>query len=110
MLLTAFVLTLNLTFIHRGPKPPAPACGVSTISYRFEGEPGSVFVYSGTSYVVPANGWVELLARRGPATVAVADGHQLLLDVWPQDQFGTRHVPLPKRTQKPVETIAGGIR
>lgn len=111
MLIAAFVLAANLSLFHRTPPSPAPTCGIQTVSYRFVGEPGTEFVYGGNTYIVPASGWIELLAKRKPANYLVA-GRALPLDVWPRDDFGTRHVPLPKynSTRTEATTVAGGIR
>ena len=107
MLIAALALTLNFSIFHHSlQKPPAPTCGIQTVSYRFHGEPGSAFVYNGATYVVPASGWIELLAHRKPANYLVA-GRALPLDVWPIDEFGTRHVPLPRHTTQSNE---GGTR
>lgn len=92
MLVASLVLTLNFALFHHTPRP-APTCGITTVSYRFSGEPGAEFLYAGTKYVVPASGWIELLAHR-KANYTVS-GRALPLDVWPIDEFGTRHVPLP---------------
>jgi len=108
MLLTAALFSLHLAWFHAPASAPAPTCGISIVSYRFEGQPGTEFVYSGTKYVVPASGWVELLAKRAPANRTVAYGRELLLDVWPADEFGTRHVPLPKPPNANAATAAGG--
>lgn len=104
MLVLAFALTIHASIFHFAAKPASPTvtCGISTVSYRFEGDPGTRFAYSGKTYVVPASGWVELLAKRGSVALA-SDGHQLPIDVWPQDEFGTRHVPLPRLTQGGAE-------
>jgi len=82
---------------HRGDaKPPVTTCGISTVSYRFVGEPGTQFAYDGDSYTVPSIGSVELIANRRATTYAAA-GHSLPLEVWPRDEFGTRTVPLPRK-------------
>jgi len=99
MLVTALLLALIVP-VHQRTTPSVlnspVTCGIHTVSYRFVGEPGTQFTYGGTPYVVPASGWVELLAKRRPVEY-VAAGHSLPLDVWPLDEFGTRTVPLPKR-------------
>jgi len=110
MFLIAALFSFHLSWLHAPSKAPAPTCGISIVSYRFEGKPGTEFVYSGTKYVVPASGWVELLAKRAPSNRTIAYGRELLLDVWPADQFGTRHVPLPKPPNSNVASATGGIR
>ena len=69
-------------------------CGISTVGYRFVGQPGQEFRYAGDTYVVPSEGSVELIASPRRTTYAVA-GRSLPLEVWPKDQFGFREVPLP---------------
>jgi len=110
MLITAFILTLNFSFFHTTPKA-APTCGIHIVSYRFVGEPGTEFSYGGSTYVVPASGWIELLAKRQPANYLVS-GRELPLDVWPADEFGTRKVPLPQRHRNEAENqiTLGGVR
>lgn len=108
MLITAAILSLHLSSFRSHAKPPAPTCGISTVSYRFEGQPGTEFVYSGTRYVVPRSGWVELIAERPPANRTVAYGRELILDVWPADEFGTRHVPLPQPPADGANTTTNG--
>lgn len=85
-------------------KPPAATCGIAIVSYRFEGEPGTTFVYAGVTYVVPATGWIELLAKRRSMKAVAANGVPIVLDAWPVDQFGTRHVPLPRRSADPKQS------
>ena len=69
-------------------------CGISTVGYRFVGKPGQQFRYAGDTYVVPAEGTIELIAHPRRATYAF-NGRSLPLEVWPKDQFGFREVPLP---------------
>lgn len=75
-------------------------CGISTVGYRFVGRPGQEFRYAGETWIVPAEGSIELLAHPRRTTYAFA-GRSLPLEVWPKDQFGFREVPLPNpETQK----------
>jgi hypothetical protein len=83
--------------MHRGDaKPPVTTCGISTVSYRFVGEPGTEFRYDGDSYRVPNTGSIELIASKGRTTYEAGRSNSLPLDVWPRDEFGTRTVPLPR--------------
>jgi hypothetical protein len=75
---------------------PVTTCGISTVSYRFVGEPGTEFHYEGDAYRVPNTGAIELIAGKG-TTSYIADGRSLPLEVWPRDEFGTRTVPLPRK-------------
>ncbi|HEX2122905.1 MAG TPA: hypothetical protein VHL59_14835 [Thermoanaerobaculia bacterium] len=79
---------------HR-PQTPTVTCGIKTVGYRFEGRPGQEFRYAGDTYVVPEEGWIELIADRRSTTYRIHD-RALPLDVWPLNQFGFREVPLPK--------------
>jgi hypothetical protein len=73
-------------------------CGLSTVGYRFIGEPGQAFEYGHRVYVIPKRGWIELIAD-GATTVRVGP-RSIPLDVWPADEFSFRHVPLPKKAEK----------
>lgn len=73
---------------------PSVTCNISTVGYRFNGKPGQEFRYAGETWVVPAEGSIELIAAPRRTTYAF-DGRSLPLDVWPRDQFGFRDVPLP---------------
>jgi hypothetical protein len=102
MLLLAAVLTASINveidlgalFRKANAQTPAVTCNISTVGYRFVGKPGQQFRYSGHSYVVPAEGTIELIANPRRATYA-SEGRSLPLEVWPRDQFGFREVPLP---------------
>jgi hypothetical protein len=100
MLLAAAALSLgiNVSAALGGSTPdPKPVCGISTVSYRFVGAPGTEFRYGRDSYRVPTSGTIELIAEKRISEYRVGE-RSLPLNVWPQDEFGTRTVPLPKRT------------
>lgn len=105
MLLLAAVLTasiqidLDLTALSRRSKTtePAAVCNISTVGYRFRGKPGQEFRYAGDTYVIPAEGWVELIAERRRTTYAF-NGQTLPIADAPRDPFGFRDVPLPSPT------------
>ena len=90
MILEAITLA---ALLHR----PAPnvTCTSGAVSYKFVGVPGTHFSYTGKDYTVPQRGWIELIGHGRDSRYA-ANGHELPLDVWPLDEFGTRTVPLPK--------------
>src|SRR5688500_6393987 len=71
---------------------PNVVCGISTVGYRFMGKPGQAFRYAGDTYIVPAEGTIELVASRRRTTYTF-NGRSLSLEVWPRDQFGFREVP-----------------
>jgi hypothetical protein len=81
---------------HTETKPPVTTCGISTVSYRFVGEPGTEFRYDGDSYRVPVTGSIELIAAKRATTYEASNRIGLPLEVWPRDEFGTRTVPLPR--------------
>lgn len=83
----------NLIRAHR-IKAPVVTCGIRTVGYRFEGQPGQSFRYSGETFEVPKEGWIELIADRRSTTYRIGD-RSLPLEVWPTNQFGFREVPLP---------------
>jgi len=105
MLLLAVALTasinidLDLTALTRRAKKvePAAVCNISTVGYRFRGKPGQEFRYAGDSYVIPAEGWVELIADRRRTTYAF-NGQTLPIAESPRDPFGFRDVSLPSPT------------
>ena len=103
MLLLATILTasinveLNLGGLFRkaeSVQSSTVTCNISTVGYRFVGKAGQEFRYAGDTYVMPAEGTIELIAAPRRATYAI-NGRTLPLDVWPRDQFGFREVPLP---------------
>lgn len=96
MLILAAALSLSLDLKALAPRPassPSATCNISTVSYRFVGQPGTRFRYAGDGYTVPATGSIEVIASR--KTEYEFAGKKLPLAVWPQDEFGTRTVPLP---------------
>ncbi|HET7435103.1 MAG TPA: hypothetical protein VFN10_10385 [Thermoanaerobaculia bacterium] len=98
-LIAALSISLDLGALtrHKTVDVPSVTCGIKTVSYRFLGEPGQRFRYDGETFVMPAAGWIELIAERGVSEYQY-DNHALPLDVWPRDTFGMRTVPLPKTT------------
>lgn len=101
ILIAALTLRLDLgALLQRAnaapPQVKSLTCHISTVSYRFVGEPGSEFRYAGERYVVPREGSIEVLAAKGETEYEVVGGRRPL-EVWPRDEFGTRTVPLPKR-------------
>jgi len=102
MILLATILTASISveldlgaLLHRNTvNAPTVTCGISTVGYRFTGNPGQEFRYAGDTYQVPAEGSVELIAARGRTTYSY-DGASLPLEVWPKNQFGFREVSLP---------------
>ncbi len=99
LLIAAITLQLDLsTLIHGGKSAtvaPSATCHISTVSYRFVGEPGTEFRYEGDTWKVPNSGAIELIAGRNTTEYQFA-GKSLPLQVWPRDEFGTRTVPLPR--------------
>ena len=105
MIIAAAVLTLatslevDLTALMRRARTAEVrglTCNIKTVGYRFVGKPGQTFRYERDDYVVPADGWIELIASRGKTADYEANGRALPLDVWPIDNFGFREVPLPR--------------
>ena len=75
----------------RGPRV---SCGIRTVGYRFEGEPGQKFRYAGDEYTIPEEGWVELLADRRKTTYLV-NKQNIALENLSLNQFGFGVVTLP---------------
>jgi hypothetical protein len=108
--LIAAVLKLQIdlsTLVHHSTAeaPPSATCHITTVSYRFVGDPGTEFRYDGDTWHVPRSGSIELIASS--ATTYQIGGRTLPLDLWPRDEFGTRTVPLP-RTSAPGKPTEGG--
>ena len=108
MLLLAVALSASInveidlgSLVRRANSVQAPSatCGISTVGYRFVGTAGQEFRYAGTTYTVPEEGSIELIATPRRTTYAI-NGRSLPLEVWPRDQFGFREVPLPSPTIK----------
>ena len=106
MILAAAILTASINVEidlgqlfkrSRAAQEPAVVCGISTVGYRFMGQPGQKFHYAGDTYTVANEGFVELIASPRRTTYKF-DGRTLPLEVWPRDQFGFREVPLPTST------------
>jgi hypothetical protein len=95
--------------LHHAPAP-APVCHTGAVSYKFVGTPGASFAYEGVRYVVPASGWVELIADGGQRMYLAANGRTLPLDVWPIDAFGTRTVPVLEASSVPAPSDTAPIR
>ena len=85
-------ITIAALFAHPAPAPTA-TCHAGTVSYKFVGNAGTTFRYSGKQYSVPSTGAIELVGH-GDSSSYQVEGKQLPLDVWPIDGFGTRTVPL----------------
>jgi len=106
MYLVAVVLTASITvdidlgrlFRAHAQRAPQVTCGISTVGYRFIGKAGQRFQYAGDSYVIPAEGWIELIADRRH-TKYVVDGKSLPADDSPRDQFGFRDVVIGARVE-----------
>ena len=104
LLIAALNLQIDLGSLIHGArrtavKAPVTTCGISTVSYRFVGEPGTEFRYDGDSYRVPNTGAIELIAEKRVTTYEAAGNSGLPLEVWPRDEFGTRTVPLPRASR-----------
>jgi hypothetical protein len=106
MLILVAALTLKLdlgSLLHRTPLPqvtakngPRVECNIKTVSYRFQGQPGTSFRYDGETFTVPPSGEIELLASKN-ATDYLIGGKTLPLDVFAADEFGARTIPMPKK-------------
>jgi hypothetical protein len=108
LLVAALATQLHFASIfHRDPAP-VPSCGITTVSYRFVGTPGTPFRYEGADYVIPATGSIELLSGKHTSEYEHA-GRHLPLEVWPRDAFGTRTVPVGQQ-QQPVSQQASSAR
>lgn len=105
MLILVAALTLKLDLGALTNKTAAPQantpkveCGIKTVSYIFQGDPGTEFRYDGETFKVPASGEIELLAAK-KSTDYVIGGKTLPLDVFPADEFGARTIPMPRASR-----------
>lgn len=103
LIIAALNLQIDLGALIHGARradvqPPVTTCGISTVSYRFVGEPGTEFRYDGDTWRVPNTGSIELIAAKRATTYEAGGKSGLPLEVWPRDEFGTRTVPLPRST------------
>ena len=85
---------VSLLSRHPLANAPAPTCGITTVSHKFVGTPGTAFQYGGDRYQIPASGWIELISVKGVSTYEFR-GRALPLNVWPRDPFGTETVQIP---------------
>jgi hypothetical protein len=106
LLVAALATQLHFaSMFHRVTSAPVPSCGITTVSYRFIGTPGTPFRYDGSDYVIPANGSIELLAGKHSTEYQHA-GRQLPLEAWPRDAFGTRTVPVGEQPSAQPQVAA----
>ncbi len=110
MMIPAALLAIHLTFDigpkpggSRSSKPPIVTCHKGAVSYKFVGTPGTKFSYGGDAYVLPIEGWIELISDPHASDYQLA-GKKLPVDVGPLDAFGTRTVtvPMPGSPDAPV--------
>jgi len=102
MLLAAAIVTASINieidlgrvFGAKRKQSPAATCGIRVVGYHFTGTPGRKFRYAGDTYVMPEEGWIELIADRRSKTYRI-DNRSLPLDGFPLNQFGFAEVPLP---------------
>jgi hypothetical protein len=94
-------ITIAALLSRRPASQPVATCHSGAVSYRFVGEPGTTFRYSGAAYSVPTSGSIELMGH-GSETQYQFASRKLPLDVWPIDAFGTRTVPLPNPAPEQV--------
>ncbi len=95
--LLAIHLTLDLgpkPAGSRSSKPPIVTCHKGAVSYKFVGTPGTKFTYGGDQYVLPIEGWIEVISDPHASDYVLAGNH-LPVNVGPLDAFGTRTVTVP---------------
>jgi hypothetical protein len=91
----ALSMSIDLTdlvarYVPTGSKP---TCGIKVVSHRFSGPKGTSLRYAGVAYIVPASGWIEILAEKGINSFEI-DGHSRPLNASALDEFGTDTVLL----------------
>ena len=101
MMIPNALLAIHLTFDlgpkpagSRSSKPPIVTCHKGAVSYKFVGTPGTKFTYAGDGYVLPIEGWIEVIADAHASDYVLAGNH-LPVNAGPLDAFGTRTVTVP---------------
>ena len=91
-------LEIDLTALIRRQERRAPevTCGIKVVGYHFAGRPGQQFGYAGETFVIPREGFVEVISLPR-VTTYLADGRTLPLEdgVSPLDGFSFRWITLP---------------
>jgi hypothetical protein len=92
---------LSALFRRATMRSPAVTCNIKVVGYRFLGREGQSFRYAGDEYVIPAEGYVELIADKRRITYAIGAQSFPIDETVPLDQFSFRdvHLPLPERPQ-----------
>lgn len=75
-------------------KAPVVTCHKGPVSYKFVGTPGTKFTYGGDAWMIPMDGWIEIVSDP-KANDYVLAGNRLSLDGGALDAFGTRTVQVP---------------
>jgi hypothetical protein len=111
MMMIAAAVALHVA-IDLGPKrasrtsgkSPVVTCHKGAVSYKFVGTPGTKFTYGGDAWMIPIEGWIEVIADPKASDYVLA-GEKLALDGGPLDAFGTRtvQVPMPQSSAQPTE-------
>ena len=86
-----------------GGKAPVVTCHKGAVSYKFVGTPGTKFTYGGDAWMIPMEGWLEVVADPKASDYVLAGDH-LPVDIGPLDAFGTRTVQVPMPEQPTQET------
>jgi hypothetical protein len=71
---------------------PKVTCDIRIVGYRFIGKEGQTFRYAGDEYVVPADGYVELIAHPRRTSYSVGGKSIQIEPDPPLDPFGFRDV------------------
>lgn len=100
MMMIAAALAIHVA-VDLGPskagasrKAPVVTCHKGPVSYKFVGTPGTKFVYGGDAWMIPMDGWIEIIAAP-KATDYVLAGQKMSIDAGPVDAFGTRTIQVP---------------
>src|SRR5687767_5207811 len=96
MILMGIQLDLDLTpLLRNAERVQGLKCGISIVGYRFVGPPRHEFRYAGDTYVIPEEGWIELIADRGNDMYTV-NGVRIRIETGLVDQFGFRTVEIAR--------------
>ena len=99
----AFALLARIEFdltslLHGHRTVLSPVCGITVVGYHISGEAGQRFAYDGEACVIPAEGFIELVANRSQTTYRF-EGRDIPLR-GPLNGFGFMEIRLPATQMK----------
>jgi hypothetical protein len=92
--------------LHAASGMAATTCHIKFVSFGFSGTPGTAITYHGQSYVLPAGGYIELIAQKGDFTYKAAGQTFTLSDQTPRDEFGSAAIDVDRTIAQARTTSA----